>query len=167
MLGIPTIYDPRSKGNCWWYTLKTHSFQGYVFGPGKGVPVILNVKKRNCLQFMCCKGYAKGGCGLIWVISPIAFYCLPVSQYFIAQFAWFQGLWITEESQWLCTINGLDHHATRTRLWVSLCQSSPLQMILLRCTLILNPNIFQLKDSILTFWIRSWGQQFLDGGLIL
>ncbi len=45
MHGIPTIYDPRSNGNYCCYTLKTHSFQGYTFGPGKCVPVIFDAKK--------------------------------------------------------------------------------------------------------------------------
>ncbi len=36
---------------------------------------------------MHCKNYTKEGHGLIFAKSSIAFDCLPVNQYFVAQFA--------------------------------------------------------------------------------
>ncbi len=41
---------------------------------------------------MSCKNYVKGGSGLTCTISPIAFDCLQVNQYFVAVFALVQGV---------------------------------------------------------------------------
>ncbi len=92
MHGIPTIDDPRSKGRYRCYVLRTQSFQGFTYGPGKRILAIKNSQNQNCLQFMCCKNYAKGGAGLIAAISSVAFDRLPIDEYFDAQFALIQGV---------------------------------------------------------------------------
>ncbi len=79
MHGIPTMDDPRSKGNSHCLTLKTPSFQRYTSGPGKRVPGILNAKNEAVCSL--CAATTMQRCGLICAISPNAFDCLSANHF--------------------------------------------------------------------------------------
>ncbi len=64
MHGISIVDDLRLKVAYLCYTLRIDSFQGYQYGPGNQIPAMENSENQNCLEFLDCKNYTKGGAGL-------------------------------------------------------------------------------------------------------